>query len=361
MRIKMRLFTLLILQAYLLLQQVVSFATVNPNIQAAGPLHSILQAVTRPQDASTSSVTSKDPSSSSWPPSTTGQTDSLVRRYLLEIGAFVTYCAVAACALIQWEDVTCSYVLPSRQRTSVSLLNVNADNPRQWGASTVQGLGFGKTERMMLWHTDDDDPLAELPSYNEVMLLHRTVTVPQWKQQESSNANVQAAIHSITESLEQVWKLQAAAEDYQWDILRTNLRAAPFSDLPAAGAVLRRINNNNKNNDQLNEVVGFDWGSCAWRHCGAVADTQEAIDELDQLLGVLEPYEAVFCLDIIERSLRDILAVIPWDRAAEQDVVFYHELPAYVSRISVNGDDEEEATSRIDDAYFKALQELRID
>ena len=51
--------------------------------------------------------------------------------------------------------------------------------------------------------------------------------------------------------------------------------------------------------------------SCGWRHCGAQADFQEALAELDQLVGVLEPYECLFCLDICERSLRDVLAMIP--------------------------------------------------
>lgn len=49
--------------------------------------------------------------------------------------------------------------------------------------------------------------------------------------------------------------------------------------------------------------------SCAWRHCGALADAEEALDELDHLVGVLEPYECLFCIDVIERSFRDILAV----------------------------------------------------
>ena len=49
--------------------------------------------------------------------------------------------------------------------------------------------------------------------------------------------------------------------------------------------------------------------SCAWRHCAAFADAQEALDELDSLIGVFEPFECLFCLDIVERSFRDILAV----------------------------------------------------
>ena len=47
----------------------------------------------------------------------------------------------------------------------------------------------------------------------------------------------------------------------------------------------------NRANDFLSLVarseVGFDFGSCAWRHCGAFADVREAIDELDHLVGIL--------------------------------------------------------------------------
>lgn len=49
--------------------------------------------------------------------------------------------------------------------------------------------------------------------------------------------------------------------------------------------------------------------SCAWRHCGAFADAQEALDELESLVGVFEPFECLFCLDVVERSFRDMLAV----------------------------------------------------
>jgi hypothetical protein len=272
-------------------------------------------------------------------------------RYLTEFAGILAFSAASAWLLISWEDLTCSYVLPSRHRTSLSLYQ-----PAQpWGASTVHGMGFGVTERQLIAQSGSDDPLANLLSYNEVMLHHRTETVPQWKQAPTSS-NTQAAIHTVTSSLQKVWKLQAMANDYQWENVRTELHAPPLSDLPAAAAVLRHAA------AELKQVVGFDWGSCAWRHCGAVADTQEALDELEQLLGVLEPYEAVFCLDIVERSLRDIIAVIPWQQASPQDVQFYADLPVYVSKISADAaDDDEEATSRIDDAYLKALQELRID
>ena len=364
-----------------------------------------------------------------------------------DVGPAVSWicgCALVACLVIQWEDVTSTNVLPSRRQRIETLhqrLNLldqgeptsQASHPQQyvsrlpWGAATVRGMGFGARERELLSlaesnNTPEDTPtststktesesderqedlqsvlVTTLPSYNEVMELHRTVTVPKWtwteQQQQlpvSSHPQPQqhptsgAAIHTMVASLQQVWNLQAVAQNYQWNELRLHLHTTPLRELSTASAVLRQQaifrhdNNSNISNKeaelllaQLKSVVGFDWGSCAWRHnaCGALADAQEALDELDMLLGVLEPYEAVFCLDIVERSLRDILAVVPWDQAMADDRDFYqHRLPAYVSRVSTNpqdgsgigssGDDEDEAMSRIDNEYFRALQELRID
>ena len=50
------------------------------------------------------------------------------------------------------------------------------------------------------------------------------------------------------------------------------------------------------NMNELPKLIGFDWGSCAWRHCGAKADAQEAIAELYSNVGMLEPFECRFIL-----------------------------------------------------------------
>lgn len=282
---------------------------------------------------------------------------STLKRYAVDFGWFLTFCITAALVVVEWEDVTCSYYLPSRQRTSASLLKTEVGNYK-WGASTVRGMGFGHEERKMLIQTDDSI-LDSLPSYNEIMLQHRQVTVPQWKL-EPTSVTIQSSIHTVCLSLQHVWKLQSLASDYQWEIIRLQLRSPPLSDLPSACATLRQIKPNNRRTQYqdpyslLSHVVGMDWGSCAWRHCGALADSQEAIDELEQLLGILEPYEAIFCLDIVERSLRDILAFVPWTQATDEDFQFYLNLQPYVDRI-ISED------TKIEDSYFKALQELRID
>jgi hypothetical protein len=248
---------------------------------------------------------------------------------------------------------------------------------REWGQTTVHGLGFGQTERQRLaqWgYADDNSMVATLPSYNEIMLHHRTVNVVHWTKQQqtprrtspttdravvaataaTADEEVRAAVHTVCQCLELVsHQLTGLADQYGWVELRQQLHTPPLADLAFAAADLGR------SSPVLRETAGFEWGSCAWRHCGALADAQEAIDELDHMLGVLEPFEARFCLDIIERSLRDILAVVDWNGATPEDRRYYETLPPYESILR---DERDEATvGTIDDAYLRALQDLRVD
>lgn len=236
----------------------------------------------------------------------------------------------------------------------------------------MRGLGFGRNERLQLIpDDDDDDETAHILSYNEVMLWHRQVRVPEWREDFATASTTQRqqrqqqqaqAMHVLLECYQRLATLRQYATEYQWTSLRDALHKEPWStQLESAASTLRSVD----------PAVGFSWGSCAWRHCGALADLQEAVDELDALAGVLEPFEALFCLDIVERAVREMLAEAPWAVVAfpaDQDV--YASLPPYVAHRTfappndpANPDVSVEAEEawRLDEEYVKALQELRID
>lgn len=266
---------------------------------------------------------------------------------------------LVALLLLTWEDYTCTHTLPSRNRVDLPISS-------SWGASTVHGLGFGKAERMQLYKrqisistTDTDDDLLHVPSYNEVNLEHRQERVTRWRSSDTLVSDTAVPIHTLCQILMTLQELQGLAENYQWVDMRTTLHTAPLSQLETAASSLRKWD--------PDAVIGFDWGSCAWRHCGALADAQEAVDELDSLLGVLQPYEAIFCLDVIERSVRDMLTTVPWQQADAVDVQFWKKLPAYMPLVSTNvqyDDNDPDSTGDnyiVDEAYVKALFELRVD
>jgi len=301
-----------------------------------------------------------------------------VSKNVVPLLRFTLHSFLVALLLVGWEDLTCLSTLPSRHRTSY-LAEASQRNELSWGESTVRGMGFGRDERLMLSSSaistsesrnsgnpsqetteESQFDLSNRPSYNEVMLFHRTFRVPQWKRDLSASTTTQQdghyysnAIHTLCQCLASFDTLKDQVNNYQWDTLRRTLHSQPWSELEWAASRLRPVD----------EAVGFDWGSCAWRgRCNAWADAQEALDEVDFLAGVLEPYEAIFCLDIVERSIRDMLVLAPWDQALPQDVAYWKQVSGtYQPHRVFDPELEDEESERIDDEYVQALQSLRID
>lgn len=292
--------------------------------------------------------------------------------WILPLLQFVGHSLLLATLLVAWEDLTCTNALSSRHARVVYETNTPQAS-LAWGQVTVRGLAFGQAQREQLLVLDDDSSRTTtsatsktstdaLPSYNEIMLQHRSQRLPAWKQQQASpnTADTAAAIHTLLICLQDLRHVQALATDYQWTAVRQALATEPWTNVNTAAARLRPVD----------KAVGFEWGSCAWRHCGALADAQEALDELDSLLGVLEPFEALFCLDIVERSLRDMLVEAPWTSvAAASDLQAWKDVPAYQPhRIFGPPNDAEglldmeiDESWRVDEEYLRALREFRID
>ncbi len=109
--------------------------------------------------------------------------------------------------------------------------------------------------------------------------------------------------------------------------------------------------------------------SCAWRHCGAQADAQEALAELYNSIGLFEPFECLFTIDIVERSLRDIISVVPIKYHSQEDINGLHPYNKYKSQQEINldngmigsdnGDYDGMDSSDVD--YLKILNGLRND
>jgi len=216
--------------------------------------------------------------------------------------------------LISWEDISMSH--PMRKESStllVSSSSSSASSLNLWGRSTIRGMAFGRQERRAITAVADleSNMVRDLPSYNEVMLRHRTNRIPLWNNIATtivSRKDVNDSVLTVQVALLRILDCEDLARNYEWDQLITTLNEKTLrSDLDKACYVL-------KGADQFlsreaRDEIGFDWGSCALRHCGALSDAQEAIDELNTRVGMLEPYECLFVLDVVERSLRDILAV----------------------------------------------------
>jgi hypothetical protein len=357
---------------------------------------------------------------------------SLLRRESVKISAFgqlavyILASMCAAAAVIGWESVIGEHSLPSRQtRSRIVALRNEADLSRSSGLlsnrvirngvfrgeRTVRGMGFGLDDRRLLYLQDQpNDSVAERtdgftvvtegesyspllllpdrPSYNEVMEQHRQDTVDLWKRlyrddTKVSTQELRGAIRDVLLALESMDELKRLATNYQWEDLRDTLRSSRWqSDLNRAAALIRQVKYETvitqsivqgRSEDSLSRLllsstVGFDWGSCAWRHaCGAWADWQESIDQIDALLGVLEPQEVLFCIDVVERSVREVLSAIPpslWDPSDWRAFEAFPKYEPYVFSDESNGsfgDGAGGVETEDLDPYIRALMDLRID
>jgi hypothetical protein len=173
---------------------------------------------------------------------------------------------------------------------------------------------------------------------------------------ESSTDEVVTAATLGTDNDESPPRSLKTALEYSMDVLRTT----PIH--------LSSTTSGSKNVNELPNLIGFDWGSCALRHCGAKADAQEAVAELYSEVGMLEPFEVQFIIDVVERSIRDVLAIIPDDIKPHQKdgtLVQYKPYVPYIAQGASDGYDISpllpEYQPNSDYEYTQTLSELRVD
>eukprot|EP00978_Attheya_sp_CCMP212_P004607 scaffold10034_cov53-Attheya_sp.AAC.10 len=282
-----------------------------------------------------------------------GNLQSSTRRDIFQVVSHVMKCSVAAMAVCAYEDYDCSTLKPLSGTIRPSV-------------GATRGMGRGSVDRSKDLYEYNygtvipgDVSLREVPSYNEVMEQHRTRTVPQWQRDSEHSLEkngpaiasitrdqVQESVADIFSAVEALHQLQDMANDYQWDEMKTLLRSPVLtSDLENACSCLRGAVDF-LDDDARRDIIGFNWGSCAWRHCGAEADAQETLAELYNSL--------------VERSLRDIVAVIPKPLLPRG-----RPLPSYKPYEPQGGEQNEyEYGADMDDAaiesdFLKALSGLR--
>jgi len=256
----------------------------------------------------------------------------------LEIIAHLSVCLLLSIGLCKYEDYDCQSLKPSvHLRTQA-----------------IRGMGEGYKERHQdfrhgdVLYMKDDISLIPVQSYNEVMENHRMQRIPSWDRHANSDSEIRAAVRDVFGALESVNELKAMADNYEWDEMRITIRNPTLSlNLEQSCSLLRKSLNSV---DARNEI-GFDWGSCAWRHCGAEADAQESLSELYNLIGVLEPFECRFILDIVERSLRDILAVVPTN---------YYEKPlSEYAPYKIRDVEQSQQESTLDEELLNTIDQFR--
>ena len=289
----------------------------------------------------------------------------------------VAFSLALALGMIAWEDYGATNLWPSRRMvvctttiSSTPTTSADSSSSGYFGSRTIRGLGFGKIQRLQtlqdLSAQEKTSLVPDIRSYNEVLEEHRANRLSRWQDSSADNPkqltseSIKTSVQDLRDILWQVLELQTLVKDYQWDAVHASINDSILPKLEPAATVLR-LHLSSARDESIGysnlgyEEIGFDWGSCAWRHCGALADAQEALDELDHLLGVLEPPECLFCLDVVERSIRDMLTVVPAQYHALEGMPVYQKFEsAHVSNDDFGGE-----TDVLDQEYLRMLEELR--
>jgi len=279
-------------------------------------------------------------------------------------------CMGMSIILISWEDISMSHpmriesvvLLPSSSSSDFESFVLTPEFPLRWGRSTVRGLASGGTERQAITAAGDleSSTYKNLPSYNEVMLTHRTDRIPLWNNKEkdrdfaTKRKDVVDSVRAVQLALFRIRDCEELARNYEWDQLKARLNDKSLrSDLQNACYILKSADGFLSR--EARDEIGFDWGSCAWRHCGALSDAQEAIDALEYQVGMLEPFECIYCLDVVERSLRDMLAVT--NKYADNSMKVPDYIP--IQRMSELSNQEDNILDGQETEYMNTLSFLR--
>lgn len=336
----------------------------------------------------------------------------LLWKDIVPLTLYTASCLLGAVLLSTYEDYDVTHTRPNpstiRLPTSTTTSITGSGSFDFVGAAT-RGMGWkdpsttsnlrGGSNLFEEWYGSSAVTLQWKPSYNDIMLEHRSERVPRWNSLDqevvgatevgSSKEQLQQAVLQLYHSLDELNELKLMSDDYMWDEMKERLNppssitqqtttttststtsskneyslpiALEYSMdiLKSAPVQSNGANNGNGGGEQrMSELIGFDWGSCAWRHCGAKADAQEALAELQTDVGMLEPFECRFIIDIVERSIRDVLAVVPEDLKPYQNGAVVQVRP-YEAYIPKAGNDEE--GMGIDYEYSQALSKMRVD
>lgn len=154
----------------------------------------------------------------------------------------------------------------------------------------------------------EEDELYGLRSQNELAPARKSLET-EWRALRRRRPSAEETI----DAFRVVWRLRdaideasALAEAQRWDELGAVLPASSTPLFERAATVLAT---SAALGPQERAAIGWEWGACGWRQCGAQADVSQALAKLRANLGMIVPLEALFYLDVAKRGADEIIAI----------------------------------------------------
>eukprot|EP00316_Scyphosphaera_apsteinii_P002152 CAMPEP_0119338140 /NCGR_PEP_ID=MMETSP1333-20130426/95430_1 /TAXON_ID=418940 /ORGANISM="Scyphosphaera apsteinii, Strain RCC1455" /LENGTH=288 /DNA_ID=CAMNT_0007349349 /DNA_START=245 /DNA_END=1111 /DNA_ORIENTATION=+ len=178
----------------------------------------------------------------------------------------------------------------------------------------IAGLVHLQTQQLRLAPGADslseDDELFALHSLSgPAAILERKVLEAEWRalrQQGPTVEETRRAFRDVVSVRDAIDSARQLASARRWDELNELLPASTVPQLEHAATVLA-----SSHYLQADErtAIGWQWGACGNKQCGAQADAGQALCKLRASLGMVVPLEALFYLDIALRATDEIVAV----------------------------------------------------
>ena len=147
-----------------------------------------------------------------------------------------------------------------------------------------------------------------LRSSNELAPSRRALE-SEWRELRASpagHARSAAAFAVILRARNAIDVAEAAARERRWAEVDAALPAALIREMESAATVLATSAVLDR---EARAAIGWQWGACGWRQCGAQADAAQALCKLRANMGMIVPLEGLFYLDVAKRAVDEIVAV----------------------------------------------------
>ena len=183
------------------------------------------------------------------------------------------------------------------------------------GCAATSGLVFLQAQRMGEDATfaEWEDPLLQTlrSSTGASARKERALLEAEWQQlREEQRAGLIGRARA-EEALETVLRVRAAirqaaalSKDRRFDLVDGVITKALIRELEAAATVLASSSALSRDS---REAIGWQWGACGFRRCGAQADAAQSLSKLRANLGMVVPLEALFYLDVAARAVDEML------------------------------------------------------
>lgn len=173
------------------------------------------------------------------------------------------------------------------------------------------GSGGGTDRAELALYSDDPATarqLAQLRSSNQLAPSRRALEAD-WAELRGravSRAEAERAFATVLQARAAVVRAEDAARHSRWAELDAAVPLALVRELEMAATVLARAPFISA---EGRADIGWQWGACGFRRCGAQADAAQALCKLRANLGMVVPMEALFYLDVAKRAIDEVVSV----------------------------------------------------